>query len=31
VIGAYGGKIEQLFAIGGDDELSDGSDGAKKA
>ena len=30
VIGAYGGKIEQLFAIGGDDELSAG-DAAQKA
>jgi len=25
VIGAYGGKIEQLFAIGGDDEAAEGS------
>ena len=25
VIGAYGGKIEQLFAIGGDDEAADGT------
>jgi uncharacterized protein YfaS (alpha-2-macroglobulin family) len=30
VIGAYGGKIEQLFAIGGDDEAAD-SDKAQKA
>ncbi len=25
IIGAYGGKIEQLFAIGGDDEAADGA------
>jgi uncharacterized protein YfaS (alpha-2-macroglobulin family) len=30
VIGAYGGKIEQLFAIGGDDEATD-SESAQKA
>jgi len=29
VLGAYGGKIEQLFAIGGDDELSEKKGGDK--
>jgi len=29
VIGAFGGKIEQLFSIGGDDEMSGQSPGAK--
>ncbi|MDR1667613.1 MAG: hypothetical protein LBS03_07995 [Bacteroidales bacterium] len=31
VIGAYGGKIEQLFAIGGDGELFEKSDDSKSA